>query len=80
MKIETAYPTWGAQVSRKVNLGNYETCEVSAWVAGVPFDMPEDQVSFIISSKVEQVIPVLLEELERRALEAKAEAAERRMS
>lgn len=68
-----AQATWGVQASRKINLGNYESAEVSAWISGVPFDMPEDQVSYLISSKIDQILPVVVEELERKAQEYMAQ-------
>lgn len=76
IRNDSSVPTYGVQVSRKVNLGNYESCDVSAWVAGVPFDFPEDQLSFLISSKIEEIVPLMIEEINTRVAEIRSKRSE----
>lgn len=61
--------TVGASLGATINLGNYESQKMDAWITGVPVDATDEQLALLLSKAnitVEKVIMALAEELNQR--------------
>lgn len=55
-------------ITRKINLGNYETCEISLSARDIPYDATEQDIEDLINSQGEKIMINMMTEIDKRIL------------
>lgn len=74
MEADPKPTTVGASLGATINLGNYESQKIDAWITGVPINATDEQLELLLSQAnitVERVIMALATELNRRIMDVR---------